>query len=322
MRRLRIAIVTPARGGTTLGNRVTAERWAGIDVAWNGRDCDVLVALHALRSHASIARFRRDHPRAPLVVALTGTDLYRALRRSARARRSLALASRIVVLQPNGRNALPAELRRRTRVIRQSATCPGAHREPLPRGRFDVCLLAHLRPVKDPFRAARAAGLLPASSRIQVLHAGGALDPASARRARVEEARSPRYRWLGPLSRRRARALLARSHLMVLTSRLEGGANVLCEALACGVPIVTSRIDGVVGTLGPTYPGYFAVGATRALAALLERAETDPRFYRDLVRRCRRLRPLVDPRRERRSWERLLREIEVLRPPAGNARSG
>jgi putative glycosyltransferase (TIGR04348 family) len=287
-----------------LGHRVV------IATAWRGETCDVLVALHARKSHRSIARFRKRHPEAPLVVALTGTDLYRDLRTSTLARRSLALASRLVVLQPRGLAALPSRFRAKARVIRQSAVCPA--RSIAPRaGVFEVCVLAHLRPVKDPFRAARAARRLPASSRVRILHAGAALDAASAARARAEARPNPRYVWLGPLSRARALRLLARCRLLVLTSRLEGGANAVSEALVCGVPVLSSRIAGSVGILGPRYPGFFQVGDTDGLAALLWRAETDARFYRRLASRCRSAARLLDPEAEVRSWRRLLLELHL-----------
>jgi putative glycosyltransferase (TIGR04348 family) len=278
------------------------------DREWAGQPCDLLVALHAVKSHPSIARFREAHPDRPLVVALTGTDLYPDLRSSNAGRSSLAWSTRLVVLQPRGLAALPAAYRHKARVIRQSARC--SVRRPVPRGTvFQVCVLAHLRRVKDPFRAARAARLLPVSSRIRVVHAGAALEPGTARRARALEEACPRYRWAGALSRARALQLLAKSRLLVVTSRIEGGANVVAEALACGVPLVASRIDGIVGTLGRDYRGYFPVGQTRGLAVLLRRFEADAAFRRALTRHCGRLAPLVDPARERRSWEGLLKDL-------------
>jgi putative glycosyltransferase (TIGR04348 family) len=315
LRALRVRIVQPEVGRLTTGNNVTAQRWAGIlrglghrvglGGEWTGQPCDLLVALHARKSHASIARFREAHPDKPLVVALTGTDLYRDVRSSKAAQASLACASRLVVLQPRGVAALPARYRRKTRVIRQSARCPGGL--PVPRGDLiRVGVLAHLRRVKDPFRAARAARLLPASSRIRILHAGAALEPGMAAKARAHERASARYRWLGALPGAQALRLLGRSRLLVLTSRLEGGANVVAEALACGVPILSSRIDGILGTLGANYPGYFRVGDTRGLARLLRRFEADASFRRALARHCRRLMPLADPARERRRWKALL----------------
>jgi glycosyltransferase involved in cell wall biosynthesis len=195
-------------------------------------------------------------------------------------------------------------------VIFQSAVAPAKRAAPDPDA-FETCVLGHLRPVKDPFRAAMAARLLPASSRIRVLHIGAALSEAMAERACAESARNPRYRWLGELPRGRALRALGRCRLLVLTSRMEGGANAISEALACSVPILASRISGSIGLLGENYPGYFPSGDTRALATLLRRAETDAEFYAELCACCRRLAPLVEPARERESWDDLLRELSI-----------
>jgi glycosyltransferase involved in cell wall biosynthesis len=114
--------------------------------------------------------------------------------------------------------------------------------------------MGHLRAVKDPFRTAEAARLLLASSRVCVLHLGGPLEAGMAERAQAEMASNPRYRWPGDLPRWRALRLLARSRLLVaLTSIMEGAANVVTEALAVSVPVVSSRIPGSIGLLEPDY---------------------------------------------------------------------
>jgi putative glycosyltransferase (TIGR04348 family) len=316
---MKILIVTPAPGGSQKGNRVTAVRWArllrelghsvSLDQEYRGEPCDLLVALHARRSFAAVERFRREHPRLPLVVTLTGTDVYQDLAAGPEAWQALEWATRIVALQPLALRMLPQALQDRSRVIYQSASGTGPAEPPVEEA-WEACVLGHLRPVKDPFRAAEAARLLPPASRVRVLQVGAALSEEMAERARAEETQNPRYRWLGELPQEEALRLLARTRLLVLTSLLEGGANVVSEALAASVPVVSSRIDGSVGLLGEEYPGYFAVGDTEGLARLLYRAETDGEFYSGLKSRCERLAPRFHPDRERETWAALLAELE------------
>jgi putative glycosyltransferase (TIGR04348 family) len=315
---VKIALVTPAPPQAHTGNRTTADRWArllselGNDVSlrkdWNGEECDLLIALHARRSFPSIQHFRHERPRAPLIVALTGTDLYSDLQNSAEAICSLDLASRIVVLQALGIEAVPESARRKVRVIYQSAERPSA---PPPREEscFQVCVLAHLRAVKDPLRPAWAVRELPPSSRICVKHAGAMLDPDFASQMEAEQLANPRYRWLGPLAHEDAVDLLARSHVLVLTSHIEGGANVISEAIAVSVPVISSLIPGSVGILGANYPGYFRAGDTAALREQLQRAESDHGFYRDLQQWVAALHSLVSADRERETWRALLAEL-------------
>ena len=326
---MRILLVSPKPRNSRTGNDVTSRRWAarleslGHEVAirnryppgddddppFGGREPEMLVALHARRSAGSVERWQRTRPGHPLVVALTGTDLYRDLDESPDARGSVRAADRLVVLQQKALERLTPEWRAKAHVIHQSAGAP----EPAPEPRedvFEVSLLCHMRPVKDPFRAAEAARLLPEASRIEVVHAGRALREGLEEHARREERENPRYRWVGELDREQALRLLARSRLMVLTSRLEGGANVVTEALACGTPVISTRIDGSVGLLGERYPGYVPVGDTGALARMLRRAEEDDAFYGALRDACRQRAELADPELERTEWADLLAALQ------------
>lgn len=286
---MRIAICTPAPRGARTGNRVTAERWAltlrGLGhrvVVCTGLvpHCELLIALHAVRSAVEIRSSATRTPRPAIVVVLTGTDYQPRLSR--RAEQTLQRADRIVVLNAPARDALPSLLRKRTLVIVQSARpappwIPRGHR-----GDFRVVVAGHLRPVKDPWRAARAVRGLPADSKLHVLHAGGALEPAMAEVARAEMRRNPRYSWLGELDALRTRRLIAGASAFVLSSRAEGGASALSEAIASGVPIISTAIANALDLLGPRHPGLFTVGATSELRELLQRAEREPAFLERL----------------------------------------
>ncbi len=315
---MKIRIVTPAGPGARSGNRATATRWAtllreiGHEVSVGTHlgvsRYDLLVAVHARKSHAAVEAFRSRHPGEPIVVLLAGTDLYGDGPENRRVSESMRWATRLVVLQPLARRTVPRALRRKVRVIRQSAARPSGpiHKRS---GVFEVCVIAHLRAVKDPLRTAYAARRLPRSSQIQVVHVGGALSGDMGRRARRESEQNARYRWMGSQPKKAALRTLARSRVLAVTSRAEGGANVVSEAIACGVPVIASRIDGSVGLLGRDYPAYFPVGDTASLAGLLERVEQDGHFLADLRRRCRELQPAFRPSAERAAWRQLLAEL-------------
>lgn len=315
---MKIALITPVSAQSRQGNRVTALRWArllkglghrvAIAQAYDGKPYDLMVALHARRSFAAIESFQRLYPERPLLVALTGTDLYGDIRTSAEAQQSLELATRLLLLQPKGREELSAHLHPKVRVIYQSVPSP-QWRLPKAKTTFDVCVLGHLRPVKDPWRTALASRLVPTASRLRVLHVGKALSEDMAERARAEMAINPRYHWRGELPRWQALRVLARSHVLVLSSLAEGGANVISEALAHSVPVVASRIAGSVGLLGEHYPGYYPAEETAALARVLEKVELDPGFYQELSTWCAQLAPLVHPAREQQTWASLLHEV-------------
>ena len=311
---MKIALITPAAPGSRHGNRGTATRWAGmlrelghavsIQVDWDGTPADAMLALHARRSHASIRNFALCCPDHPLILALTGTDLYRDIRTDEAAQESMQLATRMIVLQERGLTELAPALRRKTGVVYQSAlTVP---RPPPLKACFEVVVSGHLREEKDPFRAAAALAYLPEESRVRVTHIGGAMSDAMRQEAKQWMARDKRYRWLGEVAHAKALRLLARSRLMVISSRMEGGANVVSEALANNVPVLASRVSGNIGMLGRYYAGYYPLEDERALARLLLRAETDAAFYRKLLTQCRARKPLVTHASERGALKRAL----------------
>jgi hypothetical protein len=218
MRAVKILIVKPSTAGPLTGNDVTMRRWAHIlrglghivdtGTAFEGQPADLLIAMHAYYSHGSIARWRAERPGRPAILALTGTDLYRDLADKPEPIESIDAATLLVALQPKAAEALPEAHRGKVRVIYQSAIAPAARRR-RDDGGFRVCAIGHMRPLKDPLRAAAAARRLPADSRIEVLALGRAMTPEMERAARDEEARNPRFRWLGERSHAEALDFLA-----------------------------------------------------------------------------------------------------------------
>lgn len=317
---MRIAIVTPSAANTRTGNRHTAQRYAAflrgaghrvrVASSWDGRECDLMIALHARKSHDSIARFRIRYPARPLIVVLTGTDLYRDIRVDAAARRSLEAATLLVTLQDMGTLELAPRLRPKVRPVYQSARV--SRRARPPRRKFRVCVLGHLRDEKDPFRAALALRHLPDAADIEVLQVGDALAPAMAEEAARLGRADARYRWTGGVPHSRALAWLAASHLLVVSSKMEGGANVVCEAARAGVPVLATRVRGNVGMLGREYPGYFPLADERALARLIDRARIDRAFYRRLKAGVVARRPLFAPAAERRGLLAVVREARLI----------
>jgi putative glycosyltransferase (TIGR04348 family) len=307
---MRIALVTPARPGSRAGNRHTALRWAAmlravghkvvVSTQWepNDRD-DLLLALHARRSHASIKSFRQAHPEKPIVLALTGTDVYRDIHTDKDAQESLRLATRFIVLQPKAIEELPRRLRPKAHVVYQSCSSKLKHK-PVKR-KFRLCVIGHLREEKDPLRAMDALAHLPDALSLELVQIGESLDDKLAEAAREGMKRDKRYRWLGSVAHSRALKLLASSHTMIISSRMEGGANVVSEAIRIGVPVLASKISGNVGLLlGAAYPAYYPLGDERALAKLIERVRGDRPFYASLKRQLAKLRPMVSPANEAR----------------------
>ena len=233
----------------------------------------------------------------PLILVLTGTDLYRDIADDPAARQSLTLASRLIVLQEAGLDALPLPFHGKTQVIHQSApsllTVTRANR---PR-HFRVIMIGHLREEKAPQVFMQAATQITGRT-VRLLHVGAALDPMLGQAAQQTASDNPRYTWLGALPHAATRQRLRRSDLMVISSRMEGGANVIIEAITCGVPVLASDISGNRGMLGVDYAGYFPVDDSAALAAAIDRAATDPAFLDLLRRQCAARAALFAPARE------------------------
>jgi putative glycosyltransferase (TIGR04348 family) len=258
---------------------------------WSGEDADALIALHARRSAGAIERFDRAARPRRIAVILSGTDLYRDWPAgSPEFAASLDRADRIVALQSEAAAQLPERWRGKAQVIYQSA-------EPLaplakPAGRLDAIAVGHLRVEKDPRTIFAAMRALPAAARIRLRHVGDALDAALGLEAANLAKDDKRYVYEGALPHDATRVL-------VHPSIMEGGANVIVEAVTAGTPVIASRMAGNVGMLGEAYPGYFEPGDASTLARLLVKALEDPAYLEDLRHACEAREPLFRPEAER-----------------------
>lgn len=311
-----LILISPALASANNGNWQTASRWlrflrrcyrVRVAADWDGNAADIMIALHARRSAAAIAAYAQKHPGHPLIVVLTGTDLYRDITNDEAAQRSLALATRLIVLHEKGTDALPVSFRHKTFVIPQSAPAlPRAHQRSSPI--YDITMVGHLRDVKNPVCFMQAA-MTTALPGIRFNQIGGALDPELGERARATQQDCPHYRWLGNMSHVRTRRFISRSHLLVLPSRMEGGANVIIEAIRSGVPVLASDIAGNRGMLGEDYAGYFPVDDAAALSALIARCVREPAFYQKLQKQCKQRAPIFSPAHEQTALLRLLDNV-------------
>jgi putative glycosyltransferase (TIGR04348 family) len=303
----RVVIVSPANAKANNGNWHTAARWARFlarDYAvkiverWTAPDevPEVLLALHARRSSPSLLNYRAVRPSGGVLLALTGTDVYRDIHDDELAKQSLDIADRMIVLQSAALAELSAEHRKKCDVVYQSA----AFLKPAPRyvTRFDLVQVGHLRHEKDPFTPITALRNLPAGSRIRLTHIGNPLDQHHADTMKIVTRDEPRLVWLGGLGHAATRQRIKRAHALVIASVMEGGANVIVEAITSGVPVIASDISGNRGMLGDDYPGYFPLGDAVACAKLMHRVETEAAFYKRLCRAAAKRAQWFAPHRE------------------------
>ncbi|EON92565.1 glycosyltransferase [Marinobacter lipolyticus SM19] len=314
---MHIQILTPAPPGSRAGNRATAERWAtllenaghrvSVITGLSSEDCDLFIALHAWRSHEAIRDFRRTNPAVPVIAVLTGTDIYHhQFEYPDDTHKSMALADSLIGLHHGVADDIPEAYRSKLMTVVQSAGLITPSRTD--DHYFDVCVIGHLRDEKDSLRAALACHYLPEISRVRVFNAGNPHSESWQRQAEAEQARNPRFQWLGELDKQATDALMARSRVMVISSVMEGGANVVSEACRAGLPIIASDIPGNRGLLGTNYPGYFRVKDEQHLAELLYRAESSPDYLSQLQQWVAKLAGEFVPEAEQAA---LLRAIEV-----------
>lgn len=325
--RLHVVIVSPALSNANNGNWQTANRWrhmlasnfhCRIVSTWPDKYAnqdDVMIALHARKSAESVAAWYSAHGGTQLVLALTGTDLYRDIQTDTLAQASLAMACQLIVLQALAPLSLPQAHHAKTAVIMQSTTSKPTLAKTA--AHLRALMVGHLRDEKSPetlFAAARLldrpeheqrshnAPDLEHDSGIFIDHIGAGLDADLAATATATAQACSHYRWLGAVAHDATRRSIQRAHVLVHASKMEGGAHVLMEAVCSGTPVLASRIDGNVGVLGADYDGYFEWGDAPGLARLLRACRASQGspdgLLAHLQQQCAERAPLFSPDRE------------------------
>lgn len=331
-----LVIVSPALADSNNGNWQTAKRWSDLlDSHYSSRitkhwpdvepmqDTSIMLALHACRStdsiHAWAASKGKNCECPGLVVALTGTDLYRDIHTHPEAINSLHLAEHLIVLQDKAVEAVPERYRYKTHVVYQSTSAMPTitNKGPI----LKVLMVGHLREEKMPETYLQAAQILKDEAGIELEHVGEALDEKYIQWIKQTTASCPNYHWLGGLSYAQSRKKMQEAHVLVHCSKMEGGAHVIMEAVRSGTPVLASRIDGNVGMLGENYSGYFELGNAQQLARLLlqirdelkvrNRTDMGVDLIRQLQRQADQRATLFTPQQEQESLLNILKLIKV-----------
>ena len=320
---MEISLISPAAAQSSNGNYTTAARWKRIlqslghqvdlQQSYHDEYCDLMIALHAWRSADAIHRFKSLFPNKPLIVALTGTDVYRFIHSHPKTTlSSIKLADHLIGLHEKIANTIPTEQQHKLSVIYQASTLKPI-REIKHKSDFAVCVAGHLREEKDSLRPAYAVRSLPSTSNIFISHFGKAHNKEWEYLARKESVSNKRYHWHGEITQSLLRIKFSHSRLLILPSRMEGGANIISEAIMCNLPVLASSIEGSIGLLGEDYLGYFEVENTNQLKELLLRCECDEVFYRALQMQCQSRRQLFSHLKEVHSWKQLLETVGTFK---------
>jgi putative glycosyltransferase (TIGR04348 family) len=322
----RLVIVTPTLAKANTGNWQTASRWARllsgsfrvrVTDHWAGGDEQLMIALHARKSAAAMQAWRTCHPCRPLVLVLTGTDIYGQIDTDATMHRSLEQADRIVVLNRRALAAMPPPFH--AKAVLCLPSCPSRQALHKTARHLRVLMVGHLREEKSPRIFFEAVRLLQHRNDMRFDHVGAALDPALGDEARRLAQECAQYRWLGPLPHGKTRAKIQAAHVLVHPSRQEGGATVIVEAVRSGTPVIASRVEGNIGLLGEDYGGYVAWGDAQALADAISRARDEPGYLDQLQGQCTLLAPQFTPAQERASLLSLLEPMLGAHAPPSQA---
>lgn len=300
------------------GNAVTALRMqnllleSGLDVAIHERGdapmhARCLIALNARKSAREIFDFHHRQPESAIVSLLTGTDVNHPEMEdlSSATIKALRLSTSVVSLHDGFTHRIPEDLLGKTKVIYPSVQLPSGFSH-CPVEPKKVMIAGNYRVEKNPtlmMSAVRKLAELPLD-----FHAYGAggdyqehLDQTAAE--------CSNFYFHGVQDHGVVLKEMQSMHALLNTSTEEGGANAICEAVAIGLPVLASRIDGNIGMLGFDYEGFFTSGDLQSLTDLLTRMDRDEAFYQTLKRQVAARARCFSYQYEAEQWAALVRKM-------------
>jgi glycosyltransferase involved in cell wall biosynthesis len=231
----------------------------GIVHGWNigrhARDCDLIHAHWSLSAAAALAS--KPAHRRPIMVTLQGSDLFRAAKGKLGAR-----LTREVLLRCNLVTVLSGALADKAFAL----GIPEERVEILPNGvdtqRFTPMLMPNREPVilfvgslierkGVRFLVEAMPEVFAAHPEYSLVLLGEGPQEATLRDLAAKLGCAKRITFAGFQTQDDVKAWLQRARLLVLPSLEEGQGVVLLEAIACGTPVVASRVDGIVDVVTP-----------------------------------------------------------------------
>ncbi len=153
---------------------------------------------------------------------------------------------------------------------------------------FTVGVVGHLIAIKNVGMVVRAFAELAGERAARLLVVGGGPERATLEELARRLGQNKRVSFTGAIPPDEVPSVLARCNALVLASSSEGRPNAVLEAMAAGVPVVASDIDGVREMIVHGERGLlFPVGDERQLAVCLRRLMDEPDLARRLAANAR-----------------------------------
>ena len=315
---LDVLIHSPYPRQKSQGNAVTALRMknllaeGGLSVAIHERgdspiEAKCLIALNARKSAAEIFAFQERQSASVVVALLTGTDVNHPEMEDPCSDTIKALHQSDVIVSLHGgfSHRIPDELLGKTTVIYPSVRIPDTVRH-FPTSEREVVIAGNFRDEKNPNLLIQAVGELVGES--ITFHAYG--DGGSYQELLEKTADDyDDFKLHGVQDHEVLLTKMQSASVLLNTSIEEGGANAICEAVAIGLPVVASKIDGNIGMLGQDYAGFFTSGDVGELAKLLRRIFAEKELYELLKQQVSKRAELFSYEREAAEWVALVQKI-------------